>query len=527
MESLLVLGTIILLGIPIAVISLLTSHAGLKRRATLGISFGLVAFISIFAFYSTAFLFHHDVAGGLLTGALAIELGADFDLYNAYFPPIEKYWFMLAAKLATILEVNAAKILVVQTYVAVLISVVLAYVIRQRTDGAGLLFFAIPLVVLLLLPILFKNIFGLREHLVVLGLWPYLVLRAAGDNAAKVGLGLRIFLGFWLGFTLLFKYFYSIVVFLVEATDALVSRRFVLLFRIECIVAGSIVFAYLVVWLLLDPDQQEVIRTMRNSISANVLPLSNSIKIAFSYLAFGLPIWLILARLRIAPRLNALGLACLIGALIVAGLQGRWYTHHLFPIIMAFVGWWWLVGPNLPKWAHVLVAAAFVMPIKDEFLAIENYRTKTSDIRAVFTERGISLAGKRVALLNQHPSPFSEIILDDGGLRWSPQVNIAYVSAELLPFDRPENRGQTPPPVAFNDASQNFLHNRLLTLWESESPDILILDATFQWPLRYVDFQWEQIFSEDERFQRILDQFEPVFTHKSAFTHFTYYVRKD
>ena len=333
MESLLVLGTLILLVIPIAVIYFLTSNAGLKRRVILGVSFGLVALTSILTFYSTVSLFHHDLAGALLTGALAIELGADFDLYSAYFPPIEKYWFMLAAKLATILEINAAKILVVQTYIAVLISVVLAYVVRQRTVGAGLLFFAIPLVVLLLLPILFKNIFGLREHLVVLGLWPYLVLRAAGDNAAKVGLGLRVFLGVWLGFTLLFKYFYSIVVFLVEATDALVSRRFVLLFRIECIVAGSIVFAYLFVWLVLDPAQREVIGAMQSSISANVLSLTNSSKIAFSYLAFGLPIWLILARLRIAPRLNALGLACHIGALIAAGLQGRWHTHHLFPII--------------------------------------------------------------------------------------------------------------------------------------------------------------------------------------------------
>ncbi|MGJ8624527.1 MAG: hypothetical protein ACSHW1_17420 [Yoonia sp.] len=527
MEPLLLLGALVLLGIPIAVIYLLISIAGLKRRVTVGISLSLVALTGILTLYSTISLFHQDVSGGLLTGALAIELGADFDLYNAYFPPIEKYWFMLAAKLATILEINAAKTLVVQTYVAVLISVVLAYAIRQRTVGAGLLFFAIPLVVLLLLPILFKNIFGLREHLVVLGLWPYLVLRAAGDNAAKVGLGLRVFLGFWLGFTLLFKYFYSIVVFLVEATDALVCRRFGLLFRIECIVAGSIVFAYLFVWLGLDPAQREVIRAMQNSISANVLPLTGSIKIAFSYLAFGLPTWLILARLRIAPRLNALGLACLIGTVFVAGLQGRWYTHHLFPIIMAFVGWWWLLGPNLPKWVHVLVAAVLVMPIKDEFFARENYTTKTSDVRAVFTDRGISLAGKRVALLNQHPSPFNEIILDDGGLRWSPQMNIAYVSAELMPFDRPKNRGQTPPPIVFDDSNQNFLHGQLLTLWESEPPDILILDTSFQWPLRYVHFQWEQILSEDKRFQRILAQFEPAFTHKSDSVHFTYYVRKD
>lgn len=322
MEPLLVLGALVLLGIPIAVIYFLISNAGLKRQVTVCISLGLVALTCILTLYSTVSLFHHDLAGALLTGALAVELGADFDLYNAYFPPIEKYWFMLAVKLATILEINAAKILVVQTYVAVLISVVFAYVIRQRTVGAGLLFFAVPLVVLLVLPILFKNIFGLREHLVVLGLWPYLVLRAAGDNAAKIGLGLRLLLGVWLGFTLLFKYFYSIVVFLVEATDAVACRRFVLLFRLECIVAGSIVSAYLLAWLVLDPAQQEVIGAMRNSISANVLPLTGSIKIAFGYLAFGLPVWLILARLRIAPRLNALGLACLFGALIVAGMQG-------------------------------------------------------------------------------------------------------------------------------------------------------------------------------------------------------------
>jgi len=527
LEPLLVFGVLVLFGIPIAVFYLLISNAGLKRRVIVCASFALVALTSILAFYSTVSLFHHDLAGAFLTGALAIELGNDFDLYSAYFPPIEKYWFMLAAKLSTILEFNATKILVVQTYIAVLISVVLAYVIRLRTVGADLLFFAMPLAVFLLLPILFKNIFGLREHLVVLGLWPYLVLRAAGDNTAKVGLGLRVFLGLWLGFTLLFKYFYSIVVFLVEATDALVSRKLVLLFRIECIVAGAIVFAYLFVWLVLDPAQREIIRLMQSSISANVLPLTGSIKIAFSYLALGLPTWLILARLRIAPRLNALGLACLIGALIVAGMQGRWYTHHLFPIIMAFIGWWWLVSSSVPKWAHVLVAAALVIPIKDEFSSTKFYATMTSDVRAALTEKGISLTDQRVALLNQHPSPFNQVILRDGGQRWSPQVNISYVSSELSNFDRPEHKGKEPPPLSLDDPGQQFLHDRWLTLWENELPDVLILDTSIQWPLRYVNFQWEQIFSEDVRFQRILAQFELAFTHKSDSVYFSYYVRKD
>ena len=70
-----------------------------------------------------------------------------------------------------------------------------------------------------------------------------------------------------------------------------------------------------------------------------------------------------------------------------------------------------------------------------------------------------------------------------------------------------------------------MLHEEMLRLWEDMPPDVLILDHSYRWPLRYVDVKWTHVFSEDERFNAILKRYRPVFSHDGKRLEFTYYVR--
>ncbi|MEM9312261.1 MAG: hypothetical protein AAGA34_12535, partial [Pseudomonadota bacterium] len=69
-------------------------------------------------------------------------------------------------------------------------------------------------------------------------------------------------------------------------------------------------------------------------------------------------------------------------------------------------------------------------------------------------------------------------------------------------------------------------HDNMLRLWEDQPPEILILDHSHSWPLRYVKVRWQEAFAKDARFQSFLDRYEPVFKHKGELLEFTYLVRK-
>ena len=77
---------------------------------------------------------------------------------------------------------------------------------------------------------------------------------------------------------LLFKYLYSIVVFLVELADAILQRRSFLLFRIENLIAGAIVALYLFSWLVLDASQRTAIGAVASAIDAHD-PNCNSVHV--------------------------------------------------------------------------------------------------------------------------------------------------------------------------------------------------------------------------------------------------------
>lgn len=484
---------------------------------------GGTAFGSLALLYGTIFAIHHDLAGAILSSRIAADLGEAFGSYSLYFPPAERAWYGLAVWLSDLAGIRLDLAAILTTAAAVLFSAGLAFHIRRRTVGASGLFLIVSCVLLAVLPMLFKNIFGLREHIVILGLWPYLVLRVSDPEGKRIGWQTRAVVGLWLGAALLLKYFYSLAVLLVELADAVVQRRPLALVRIENVIAGGIVALYLFVWLILDPAQRAAIAVMLSAIEGNLHDPVTNLMLAARHAVLAL-VFLLLARIeRLPARTTAVGLALVIGAIIAAWTQGRWYSHHLFPITMAYLAWVWIMSRDLkPLWLVALGLLA-AWPIFGELRSIASYQDEVREVDQAMQRAGRSVAGKRVGLLAMHPSPFNQYLAAAGGVRWNVTVNNAYVAAELKPFDRPG--AAAPLPVKLDMPGRKQLHDDMLRLWEDHPPEALILDESTSWPLEHITVRWTEVFAQDPRFTAFLARYRPVFTHRSKALDFTYYER--
>ena len=112
-------------------------------------------------------------------------------------------------------------------------------------------------------------------------------------------------------------------------------------------------------------------------------------------------------------------------------------------------------------------------------------------------------------------------------MRWNPMMNIAYVSAELAPFDTEANVGKMAPPVKLDEPGRRMLHDQMIRLWEDMPPDVIILDQSFRWPLKYISVEWQQVFSNDAGFNRVMSQYRPVLEYQGERMSFVYLVHVD
>lgn len=489
----------------------------------LAVSIGVLS--SLILFYTWVYSIHPDLAGGILSGRLAMELGDSFAEYSLYFPPAERTWFTLAAWISNATGLAPDLTAILLTGVAMLFSGGLGYQIRRQTVGATPLFLIGSIAVILMFSILLKNVVGLREHMVVLGLWPYLVLRLSDPENAVVGWKTRLVLGAWMGATLLFKYLYSLVVLLVELADAAMRRRPLALLRIENLISGAIVATYLLVWLVLDPAQREAISTIVGALDANLTDPVTNLQQSAIRLALAVFLVVVAHLYKVPKRVTAIGMALVVGAVIAAAIQSRWYSHHLYPITIAYIAWWWMISRQV-KWLW-LVAIAIVLarPVIGEFINTQPYQNGVREAEQAMSTAGVTVAGKRVGILIMNPSPFNQYLVSQGALRWNASVNNSYVAAELDSLDIPENAGLVSPPISLGDPARQYLHDEMLRLWEDMPPDALILDQSTNWPLLYVDVEWRRVFAEDPRFQAVLEQYRPVFEHKGEQLEFQYLER--
>lgn len=485
-----------------------------------------ILFVAVIAFYSFQYTIHQDLAGNLLSGKLALQLGEQYELYSIYFPPAEKVWFSLAAKLQDISGLRSDHVVLAMSYCAVVFSAGFAYSIRKKTVGATPWFFILSLIALTILPILFRNIFGLREHLVALGLYPYLIYRLSDPTGTKISLSWRIAIGLWAGWALLFKYLYAVAILLIEIADAIIQRRFSLLFRIENLIAATIVIAYLFSWLVMEPDNLETISIMKNAVSANLIDAKlNAYYVGFS-LVYAAPLFLIGLLYKADHRNMFLCLALLIGAIAVAAIQARWYAHHHFPIILTSVLLFWIVGKKATKILALCMTLLLGHSIYIESKKSDLNQTRIAILEKSFQDNNISIEKKRIALLAAYPSPFNEVIAKFGGIRWTALMNFAYVAAELKEHDIQEKNTSPAPPIEKFSDGRNILHDKTLRLWENFLPHVIIMDHSTSWPLQYLQIRWPNLLSKDIRFNEILKNYELSYTHKKAGLEYQYYTRK-
>ncbi len=498
------------------------------RNIAVRSTFGVTALVALLAFYAVVYSVHQDLAGSALSGRLAVDLGAAFDTYSLYFPPAEKAWFSFAAMISDATGLSVDLVTILMTGVATLISVELAYRVRVATVGATARFYILSLLVLLIMPILYKNVFGLREHLVALGLWPYLVLRVSTRNASDVSTGLRVAIGLWAGALLLFKYLYAIVVMLIEIADALTQKRPLHLFRVEPLAAALIVAVYLVLWLGLDPAARTSISAMSSAISANFKPPEVSFESAMFRIGIACALLVLLLLSKADARTQLIGFAVVVGAVVVAWFQSRWYSHHLFPITAAALFWYWLAVTNSRAvWLHPAFAVIILLPVWAQLQKTERYQFRTDLVTAALHENGHSLTDQRVGVLSQHPSPYNQVIARQGGARWTPFMNIAYVSSELAPFDTPENKDQPPPAISLTHPGREMIHDNLFSLLTDMPPDVLIVDRTHRWPLKYLTIDWYEVYANEPRFDALLRGYDLAFRLDDDHLKFDYYVRRD
>ncbi|MEO1648977.1 MAG: hypothetical protein AAFR32_09185 [Pseudomonadota bacterium] len=479
------------------------------------------------AFYSGVYSVHQDLAGAALSARLASTLGAAFSNYSLYFPPAENVWFGLAAGLSDLTGLRLDLAVIFLTSLAVAFSTGLAFHIRRKTTGATPLFFVGSFAVMVLMPVLYKNMFGLREHMVLLGLWPYLILRISDPDNTQIGWRTRAILGLWMGVTLCLKYLYAIVVLVVEAADALARRRPDGLFRAENLISGAVVAGYLVAWLVLNPEEREAIRTLAGAIEANYATTGKTIMRVVTTLSIASFFIILSAMSRVPHRITLVGLALVLGSIAAAWIQLRWYAHHMFPITMALMAWVWILRDHMkPVWL-----IALLIPLGPGLLKYYNatapYQETASEMQVSMKRSGISVSGKRIGILAMHPSPLNQLFAANGAIRWNSSMNNAYVATVLLEFDRPENSGERLPAFATNDEGILKLHDEMLRLWEDMPPDALILDRNSSWPLKHIDIKWTEVFAQDERFQAVLAQYDLVYQHKGEHVDFDYYVRAE
>jgi hypothetical protein len=280
-------------------------------------------------------------------------------------------------------------------------------------------------------------------------------------------------------------------------------------------------------WLVFNSSQLAVIGAVMSGMDAhfadprqNFLQAANALLPALVFVLAGRIVGT-------SPRTTALGLALVVGAIIAAWVQERWFSHHLFPITTAYFAWWCMAGKSLRWWGHALVALSVLFPVVSQYRQIAHYQKAVGELSLAFDKAGHSLTGKRVGILVMHPSPYNQYIAAVGGLRWNALSDTSYVAAELQPYDRKELAGRAPPPLKLDHPGRRMLHNEVLRLWEDMPPDVLIFDHSTRWPLRYIDVQWTHLFSAEPRFNAFLRHYRPVLAHKGKKLRFVYYVRAD
>lgn len=474
---------------------------------------------------------HHDVAGMVNDAGFFIREPHIASEYGIPIIPMEHWFYGFPVYLSAWAGIPAKNVIVLQIFLIAQFSSALACWIiyiggltNSKTQtvlwvlGVYAIIFAIPLTYT------FRNIFGLREHLFVATILPYLMLLCARLSGYRPNSYLTAIVGLLAGTGIIIKPLYAVLFVIVEFVFFICSRRFLACIRLDSIIIVLIGTCYLLFWVICT-DYFIQLKYLVSTIQGYLNPQGVVLLIGFYYLtpALILLIHVLFRRKDISEKDKsvfhraAIFFSACLAVVLVLYLQQRGFSHHRFPISAFTIFLTIAIWHVLPKW---LLFIALMLSIgiiwKDIDLESQMIGNKASQ------SIGSTIRGKTVSVISPHLRPFHTAILNLEGNWRFPIRNMAYLAAEYKQFD---TLGQKVKYIPIKNMSEGslYFHEKVIGMLEHYPPDFIIVDTTYpRWPMKYIHVDYLKALKMDERFEAIWKNYKLIQSSRIQGFHISY-----
>lgn len=367
--------------------------------------------------------------------------------------------------------------------------------------------------IMIVMPISGRNIFSIREHLVVILTLPYIILVLIRLLDGKVSARFGILVGVLAAVGYCAKPFYGLVYLSVEFFFLAMNPRLRSLVRPETIAASTIGISYLIIWGTLYQEYFIGLEGSISNISGFLKPIQ---ELLFNSILYTIPgfctligIWLF-RRVHLVQDSTLLlrGLYIVVLSLAVttvAAIQQRFYPHHVYPILAIMVLAIVITFHGKRMFIPCMVSFAFILSSQIAGVRIGLYfQPNINEAKALLLP---VFKGRSVGLIIPHPGPYMQALSNSGGQWRFPFRNIAYLSSEYSRFDRPNTEVDY---LKITDMTSNSLaaHQRVLRLFRQQPPQVVLVDRTSYYPHRYIQVDYLRALNMDPEFRELWRQYK-------------------
>ena len=342
-----------------------------KSTANVKASYGIVILLIIatgilaYTILAKPLNLNHDATLNLEIGRYLLEGRIPYLDYYEINPPLVQYLNILPAYISQVTSINPITVYLLLMFVTVMyiawLSYRLGYPIIKSNDG--LIAYLIPLIIIII-SLETRRDFGQRDHLVVLLLIPYLLLRILRWEKHTIGITSVISIGVMAGLGLGIKPYFAISVIVVEVYGLLRYRQIRTWFTPEVIIIGVIGFAYIGhFWLLPITAREHFFGVLLPEIIANY----DSYNLTLDREAMGL------ATLFLIP--HTLWLTLVIIVLSITLILRSHYGYLIYPFgLFAIASWWvfWVQQAHFTYHAMPFVFSAVITVAFATFLPLSS-----------------------------------------------------------------------------------------------------------------------------------------------------------
>lgn len=463
---------------------------------------------------------HQDVAGLMNQAWFFLSEPAFAQQYSSPMIPFEFWFYGACGWLAQLMEMSPSKLIFSVTMALALGSYWCSLKLcvdgnlaqskvqlRVWIVGLFLVYFIIPLNV--------NNLYGIREHLFVLLVFPYIILVLARISGCIPTTKFAVLIGVVAAVGYCAKPFYGLVFVGIEVAYVLCVGRLFAVVRAEAVTASLLGVVYLLVWIF---GYSEYFDQLQDAISNVGVFLKDTDTLILRALLYSIPVLAILVSVLFLPvsaksldptllKRTVLLSVVVVMIIVVASIQQRWYWHHYYPVagacavLMAAV-------VNVRKLLMPIVLSSFFLLIvlRPGFqAAVSNY----SKVVVAQAQLGPVIAGATVGVITPHPAPYSQVVLETQALWRFPFVNMAYLATEYSQFDQPNMSIRYLSPAEMSLSGQ-LAHRKVVSLFVQSPPEYAIVDKTPRYPFQHVFLDQLKALRMDAEFEKAWEQYDLV-----------------